>query len=160
MLGEVAQISIKNKIDGEVGLPKIAIGEVYINEIGVEGDYNNFRMERKKGTKKRAVLIHTVEMLNQLKKEGWPIKWGDLGENILLRGINYEKIKLNMKFEIGEIILEVAEICNPCNNLAELEYVGKENVKEFILSLKSRRGWYCEVVKDGTVKKGDKVKLL
>ena len=65
-----------------------------------------------------------------------------------------------MKFEIGEIILEVAEICNPCNNLAELEYVGKENVKEFILSLKSRRGWYCKVVKDGTVKKGDKVRLL
>ncbi len=160
MLGEVAQISIKNKIEGEVGLPKIAIDEVFINEIGVKGDYNNFRMERKKGTKKRAVLIHTVEMLNRLKKEGWPINWGDLGENILLRGINYEEIKLNMKIEIGEIVLEVAEICNPCNNLAKLEYVGNENIKEFIVSLKGRRGWYCKVVKDGTVKKGDKVKLL
>ena len=157
MLGEVAQISIKNKVDGEVGLPKIAIGEAFINEIGVEGDYNNFRMERKKGTKKRAVLIHTVEMLNQLKKEGWPIKWGDLGENILLRGINYELFNITKD---TLTVKEVAEICNPCNNLAELEYVGKENVKEFILSLKGRRGWYCKVVKDGTVKKGDKVKLL
>jgi len=160
MQGKVVQISTKVKTPGEVGLPKHAVDSATVTIMGVGDDYNNYRMESKHGTKDRAVLLYTRDMIDTLNQEGWPLDNGHIGENFTLDGIKYHDLTLGTKLQVGEVKMEVAEICNPCNNLSALEYVGKEKIKEFIQTMKGRRGWYCRVLQEGTVYTGDTVELL
>lgn len=161
MQGEIVRISIKNhnkyKETGFVGLPKIEVSEAEINFSGVADDYNHYRATRKNNSPDRAVLLMTTDMLKQLQSEGWPLKPGDLGENLSVKDIPYEFFEVGKKFNVGEVKLEITEKCNPCNNLSALQYVGDEKVMEFIKILKNRRGWYAKVLKEGLVKKNDRI---
>ena len=160
MKGKVVQISTKSKVPGETGLPKHPVDNAEVTEMGVGNDYNNYRMEEKDGTKDRAVLLYTRDMVDQLNQEGWPVRNGDLGENLMIEGISYDRLEIGSRLKIGDIEVEVAEICNPCSNLRALDYVGKEKITEFIQTMKGRRGWYARVLKEGTVTSGDEVELL
>ena len=39
--------------------------------------------------------------------------------------------------------------------LEHLKYVGLSKIGSFIKTLKNRRGWYCKVLKEGTIEGGD-----
>jgi MOSC domain-containing protein YiiM len=149
MVGQVVQISTKAKKTGEVGLPKLPINEVQISFQGVGDDYNNFRQIRHKGSLDRAVLLMASEMIEQLNVEGWPIQSGDIGENITTKGIPYEEFKIGGQYRLGEVEIQITEMCNPCRNLHELPYVGEDRGSEFTATLKGRRGWYAKVLKEG-----------
>jgi MOSC domain-containing protein YiiM len=149
MEGRVIQISTKGKTAGKVGLPKQARDEADISFQGVEDDYNHFRQTRHKGTPNRAVLLMTSETINQLNSEGWPIKFGDIGENITTKGIPYDDFKPGNQYRIGGVEIQITELCNPCRNLHELPYVGEDRGSEFTATLKGRRGWYAKVLKEG-----------
>ena len=89
MEGLVHKINVKTEIAGERGIPKLPVELARFTERGVEGDYNHFRSFWKLGTSSRAVLIIPLEVLADLNNEGWPVKPGDLGENITSRGVSY-----------------------------------------------------------------------
>ena len=48
MSSSILQINVKPNTPGEAGLPKIAIDSAEISFLGVEGDYNRFRFNKKK----------------------------------------------------------------------------------------------------------------
>lgn len=152
---QIISINIKAKTEGEHGLPKQPILEAHISDTYVANDYNIYRMESKGNTKDRAVLIYTKDMLDTLNTEGWALKPGDIGENLTIDGLKYEEIELGDRLIIGDVILEISEICNPCMNLAVLPYVGKEKMNQFIITMKGRRGWYARVLQTGKVHTGD-----
>ena len=158
MKGTVIQINIKPKDESGVGLPKLSVKSVEIHIDGVGDDYNYYRQSDKQGTPNRAVLLMTMDKINELQLEGWPIQPGDLGENLTIDGLKYDQIKIGQKFKINQLEIEIEEICNPCRNLRFLNYVG-DRVDEFIKTMKGRRGWYARVVKEGTVKINDEILL-
>jgi len=160
MAAKLVQISVKPKTPGESGLPKQAVDRVKVTKHGVGNDYNNYRMEEKNGTDNRAILLYTTDMRDQLNQEGWPLQNGDLGENFMIDGIRYDQLKVDTQLQIGNIKVQITEICNPCSNLRFLDYVGKEKVQEFIKTMKGRRGWYAKVLNEGTVHQEDTVQLL
>ena len=159
MTTTISQISIKPNTPGQVGLPKVPIERATISKWGVEGDYNRFRKEKKKNDPDMAVMILSTDVINALNSEGWPVSPGDLGENITLTNIDYSTLKLGDKLNIGEVTLEISLICDPCTNLNNLSYVGKDKSASFIKTLMKRRGWYARVLKAGEVTVGDTVAI-
>lgn len=159
-MGKVTRLSIKAKVPDEVGLPKHAIDSAYVSKAGMKGDYNNYRTDHLDSTPEQALLIMTTDKLKELNNEGWPVQAGDIGENITVEGTAYDDFKPESIFSVGEVEFQVSYACDPCNNLEQLPYVGKEKGKDFIKTMLHRRGWYARVLKEGSIKVGDEVKPL
>ena len=157
----VYQLSVKNthKTDKKDRSPrKISTTSIQVYKEGCKGDYNDYRTKHKQSTNDRALSLITTEILEQLNTEGWPIKPGDLGENITIAGDL--SLELGQKYSIGTVTLEITEEIVPCNKLSFLPYVGKPNKSEFLETLKGRRGWYARVLTEGTITVRDKVNPL
>lgn len=160
MNGYVKQINVKPDTRGEVGLPKKAVDSASVSHSGLDGDYNRFRKKKKNNDPDMAIMIICTDVLSQLNEEGWPVKFGHLGENLTLSGLDYESIKPGQQLNIGDVKIEISIICDPCSNLYTLPYVGKDKGPEFIKTLMNRRGWYARVLKPGIIRKGDSVTLV
>lgn len=157
MIGKVYQLNRKPQTPGERGLPKQEVQAVLIKEKGMDGDYNNYRQEKKNGDPNKALLLLPLETLEDLDNDGWPVQPGDLGENITTRGIRYELFQPHKLYKIGEALIAISQEAQSCINLAVLPYVGDKNITEFMAILKGRRGWYAKVMQEGIVKKGDHI---
>ena len=158
MNSSILQINKKPKTKHEVGLPKIAVDTAEVTLSGIVGDFNRFRSTKKRNNPEMGLMLLTTDILDELNREGWPIKPGDLGENITLTDIDYQSLAPKQKYEIGSIQIEISFICAPCSNLGVLPYVGKEKIKDFMKILLNRRGWYARVLKAGMICKGDAIK--
>ena len=150
----VIQISVKPDTPGEVGLPKMPVDQVWVKKEGLEGDYNRARM-KKGNDPDKAVMIISTDILDQLNQEGWPVKPGDVGENLTITNIDYKKIVAGQKYLIGEAEIGISFICEPCTNLYKLPYVGTQRGPEFMAAIMNRRGWYARVLKEGPVSVGN-----
>ncbi len=160
MKGIVYQLNRKPEIQGERGLPKLAIASAHISYQGVKGDYNHYRKKWKFNTSSRALLIYPKEMYQQLQIEGWPANPGDLGENITTEEIPCESFLLESIWNIGEVQIKISEPCKPCKVLGLLEYIGEKRKVEFVKTLVNRRGWYARVLKEGIINKKDIIERI
>ena len=160
MFPSIFQINVKPDTPGEVGLPKMPVESTIVTEWGLEGDYNRFRKKEKDNDRDMAVMGISTDILNALNNEGWPVKPGDLGENLTLANIDYASMVPGQQYKIGDVELEISIICNPCSNLYKLSYVGEEKGPQFLKTLMNRRGWYARVLKTGQISTGDTASLL
>jgi MOSC domain-containing protein YiiM len=159
MNGSIARLSIKSRVPGEVGLPKLAVPSLRINSSGAEGDYNHYRTVDLAGDTDQALLLVTEDLLGQLNAAGWPVQPGDLGENLTLRGVPEENLQPGVRLEIDSIGIEVTKPCDPCKNLYALPYVGKEKGPAFLKATVGRRGWYARVLNPGVIQAGAIVRV-
>jgi MOSC domain-containing protein YiiM len=160
-LATVAGIYLKPQVPGEFGLPKHAVREAEVLASGLRGDFNNYRQEELHGDPDSAILLMPEEVLSSLRSEGWPVRPGDLGENLLLRGVRYEELAPGHRLRVGAAVsLTTTRACDPCDRLATLPYVGKERGPAFVKTMLHRRGWYARVVGPGPVRVGDPVAFL
>jgi MOSC domain-containing protein YiiM len=156
-MGRVYQINVKPMTPGARGLPKISVGSASITKNGVDGDFNVYRHEELDDDPDSAVLLMPLETLQKLNGEGWPIRPGDIGENITTEGIPYNEFSPSRKFVLGSVEVQVSRACTPCDNLFLLPYVGREKGPEFLKVMLGRRGWYARVLREGRVRKGDAI---
>lgn len=157
MIGKVYQLNRKPQTAGERGLPKQPVLAVLVKEKGMDGDYNNYRQEKKNGDPNKALLLLPLETLDDLNDDGWPVQPGDLGENITTQGISYKSFQPNKLYQVGEALIAITEEAKQCTNLTVLPYVGEKKITEFMKTLIRRRGWYAKVMQEGIVKKGDSI---
>ena len=160
MTGTVLQVNVKSQVPGERGLPKHPVNHCLATVQGLDGDHNVFRQTKKKGDKTMAILVYPMETIEELNLEGWPVKPGDVGENLTVKGYSHDTFKIGQQYEAGNAIIEISLECDPCNSLRLLSYVGQEHVKTFIKTMMHRRGWYASIVKEGEVRPGDPFKLI
>ncbi len=165
MNGRVVQINRKPETPGQHGLPKLPVGSIHVSRHGLDGDFNRFRHAAKADDPSRAVMLLPLETIHQLNAEGWPVKPGDMGENITTEGIPYDDFVVGAQYKMGEVIIQIAEPCTACKNLEFLPYVQEAKGVEFITTLTrteggtrvNRRGWYASVVVEGTISQGDAI---
>jgi len=155
--GRVFELHRKPETPGEHGLPKPSVAEAFVAGTGMRGDFNRYRHETKSDDPGMALLIMPRETLEELQREGWPVRSGDLGENITTEGIPYEAFAPGRRFRAGEVVFEVSKACTPCDNLYLLPYVGPARGPEFLRTMLGRRGWYARVVREGRVRPGDRI---
>lgn len=153
---EVIWIGLKPRTRGERGLPKHGVPQAKIATSGLVGDYNVSRETKMAGEPERAVLVIEEVILEELRREGWPLKAGDLGENLTLRGARKGDLRLGSRvcFPSGAEI-EIRRVAEPCRKLGSLPWVGDRKVVDFVRATIGRRGWHCAVIQAGSISLGD-----
>ena len=150
-VGRIVGLHLKPREGRARGIPKLAVPRLIVTLDGVEGDYNRWRTEKAAGDPDQAVLLLEEENLTALRAEGWPVRPGDLGENLLVGGLSGADWRVGARLRIGEVVLELSKPCDPCVVLYGLPYVGLDRGPGFIRTLKGRRGWFARVVRVGTI---------
>lgn len=158
--GVVRRIGVKSRVPGEHGLPKPEVPEVRLTAAGLEGDFNLYRQTKKQGDPDMAVLLIPEETLAELNADGWPVRPGDLGENLTTAGIPYDELRPQTTLLAGEAVLQTRKPCEPCTNLYALPYVGQARGPAFLKATLGRRGWFARVVRAGDVRRGDSIRLV
>jgi MOSC domain-containing protein YiiM len=123
------------------------VSEVNLVEgYGIEGD-------RKGGHPKRNLNVMDDITLSELEAEGFPIDPGELGENIVLSGLDLRTLPEGTQLRLGdEAVIALGKLREPCEMLTRLD----ERMPESVLG---RVGVMCRVVKSGRIKVGDAVEL-
>lgn len=153
--GRIYELHRKSEVAREHGLPKPRVAEAYATTAGLEGDFNRYRHEKKHDDPAMALLVMPRETLEEIAREGWPVRPGDLGENLTTEGIAYVGFVPGARFRIGPVVIEISKACTPCDNLYLLPYVGATRGPEFLKVMLGRRGWYARVLTEGLLRTGD-----
>ena len=153
MSGEVHSINVSSG-----GVPKSKVESADIMKRGVEGDFNRFR-DGRGGDTDRAVCIFSLELIQRLKDEGHPIEIGSTGENLTIRGVEWESLSEGTHLEIGDVVLELSEPCAPCSKIGE-SFIGRrfdrvDHDQEYGWSR-----WLARVLREGRVTIGDSVNIV
>ncbi len=153
MSAEVHSINVSNG-----GVPKSKVESADIMKKGVEGDFNRFR-DGRGGNTDRAVCIFSLELIQRLKDEGHPIEIGSTGENLTIRGVEWESLSEGTRLEIGDVVLELSEPCAPCSKIGE-SFIGRrfdrvDHDQEYGWSR-----WLARVLREGRVTIGDSVNIV
>ncbi len=100
----------------------------------------------------RSVLLTSQDSYNLIRDNNIDVKYGILGENLLL-DFNPYNLDIGTQLKIGEVILEISQACTICDHLSAID-------KNLPSLLKKDRGIFSKVIKSGVVKNDDKIYLV
>ena len=150
---QIFQISISNG-----GVPKRAVLEAELSELGLEGDVQ--RHTKVHGGPERALCLYSLERILELQQEGHPVFPGAIGENLTLTGLDWNLLVPGRQLRLGaDVLVEITSYTTPCNHIAP--YFRSED-KERVFQ-KNNPGWsrvYARVLAPGVLRKGDRIILL
>jgi MOSC domain-containing protein YiiM len=99
-------------------------------------------------------IIESESIDEYNKKYNLSIPYLNFRRNIITRGIKLNDL-IDKKILIGDIQLDVIDLCRPCRHLSEK--LDKDNiVKEFL----RKGGIRCGILNDGKISTGDQVKII
>ena len=107
MQGVIVQVSTSSG-----GIPKRAIAEGFIGALGIEGDSHSHPGIH--GGTRKAVLLASAEVIEDLTARGYPLFPGALGENLTTRGIDVRRIRIGDRLRAGGALLEITQPRGPC----------------------------------------------
>ena len=138
--------------------------------LGVDGDVHRgttvqhrSRVARDPGQPnlRQVHLIH-AELLDELRAAGFPIRAGEMGENVTTRGIDLLALPRGARLALGDAaVVEVTGLRNPCRQLDELH----QGLMAAVLdrdrdgSLVRKAGVMSVVLSDGEVRPGDGISV-
>jgi MOSC domain-containing protein YiiM len=133
------------------GIPKVPVDSIRITVNGLKGDGHNHEKHR---TPFQAVCLQDIEELEELRKEGYPLFAGTTGENLTVKGLNVNALKIGtiLRFA-GGVILELTKVRKPCYVLDSID----SRLKEVILG---RCGTYAKVLQEGMLRAGDMIEVV
>jgi MOSC domain-containing protein YiiM len=110
--------------------------------------------DRKGGNPKRNLNVMDDITLAELAAEGYSTGPGDMGENIVLAGIDLRTLAEGSRLRLGsDAVIVLGALRVPCERLTPIDGRMPEAVVE-------RVGRMCRVEQSGTVKVGDPVEIL
>ena len=125
-------------------LPMEQLEEVRaIREVGLEGCAH-----ARAGGGPRQVLLVDRETL-----EAMDLRPGIVRENITTDGIDVNSLALQQELRIGEVRLQVSEICHPCDQLEKI----RPGLRR---EMRGRRGMLCRVLEGGMIHRGDTIEKV
>jgi MOSC domain-containing protein YiiM len=136
------------------GVPKRSLPACAVTASGLQGDRQ--RDLEYHGGPMRAVCLYSQDLIEALQAEGHPIGAGTIGENLTVRGIEWSAMIPGVRLDIGEVRVELTDYAAPCNNIA----ASFRDRRSGRVSQKAHPGWsrlYARVIKQGTVRVGDRV---
>ena len=139
------------------GVPKLAIREAEVTELGITGDDHKFPDIH--GGPERAVCLFSLERILELQSEGHPIFPGAVGENITISGLDWNDVTPGQKLSLGEeVLVEITSYTSPCNSIPD-SFVGGAYQR---ISQKLHPGYsrvYARVLRTGRIRIGQLVQL-
>jgi MOSC domain-containing protein YiiM len=96
----------------------------------------------------RQVLLVDRETL-----EAMELRPGVVRENITTDGIDVNSLAMKQELRIGEVRLQVGEICHPCDQLEKI----RPGLRR---EMRGRRGMLCRVLEGGMIRRGDTIEKV
>jgi MOSC domain-containing protein YiiM len=160
-VGRIVQVNVSRG-----GVPKHAVEQARVFIDRVEGD--NWNDRKHHGLSGQAVCLFSMELIEELKAEGYSLFPGALGENFTTGGIDYCRIRLGDRFRVGtEVEIRITKIRQPCrtitvygNGIIRATFDAEVRAGKTTSSKWGRSGYYAEVLKEGIVRPGDTIELL
>ena len=149
-MSKIIEIGITKKNNQKLKIEKVNNIEVVAGK-GIKGDRNYHDNNE---ARKQITLIESesIDYFNQ--KFNTNFSYLDLRRNLVTQDIRLNDL-IGKKLSIGQIDIQVHDLCRPCNYLQEI--LGKDNIiKEFL----RRGGLRCEILISGNIKVGDEIKIL
>lgn len=139
-----------NVSDG--GMPKLPVGQARVTVNGLEGDRQ--RNTKFHGGPRRAVCLYSEELYDWLRStHGIDLAGGQLGENFTTRGLDLGSLGVGDCLQVGDCVVQITGVRTPCNQLKKWD----GDLPELIVG---RSGWVARVLEEGTVRQGDRVRLI
>ena len=102
----------------------------------------------------RQVSLLSLTSVQYMKDRGAPVDRGSFGENIIVDGFEVDTLPVGTSLQLGsDVVLEVTQIGKECHDMCA---IGKA-VGECIMP---KKGIFCKVIKEGTVKPGDAIRTI
>ncbi len=117
----------------------------FVTEYGIEGDAHA-------GNWHRQVSLLGLEEIENFRKRGGNVKFGDFGENIVADEFEFKKLPIGTRLKSGEIFLEITQIGKECHAHCEIY----KQVGDCIMP---REGVFARVLHGGNLKIGDELKI-
>ncbi len=159
MTGTVVQVSVS-----QGGIPKLAIRSAELTERGIVGDRCRYLFH---GGKRQAILLVTLEGINELISQGFPLFTGALGENLTTRGLDRRELRIGQRFEVGEAEIELTRIRTPCatldvygSGIQAASYDARVQAGDAGSERWGLSGFYAAVIRPGFVRPGDAVMFI
>jgi MOSC domain-containing protein YiiM len=156
--GTVVQVSVSRG-----GIPKRAIASGELTASGIVGDAWRYPFH---GGWRRAILLVTLEGIEELASRGYALFPGALGENLTTRGLDRRELRLGQRLRVGGAAIELTQIRTPC---ATLDVYGTGlQASTFDAQVQARdptsprwglSGFYASVIQPGIIRPGDTVTL-
>jgi MOSC domain-containing protein YiiM len=133
------------------GIPKLPVPRGQVTFEGLVGDGRDHAKHIKPS---RAICTLDLEIIEQLREEGFPVNPGDLGENLTLSGCRDWQIVPGARLRFGGgVEIEISEARRPCFVLDALH----PDLKHVTVG---RLGWMARVTKTGWIIPGEEVELI
>ena len=117
-----------------------------VEDFGIEGDAHAGKWHRQ-------VSLLALEKIEDFNAKGGDVNFGDFGENLVVSGIELNKLPIGQRILVGETELELTQIGKQCHDKCEIFY----RVGQCIMPT---NGVFTKVIKGGKVKVGDEVILI
>jgi MOSC domain-containing protein YiiM len=139
------------------GVPKLPVPSAKVGPAGVDGDKQ--RDLRHHGGADRAVCLYSMERIEALQREGHRISPGATGENLTIRGLEWDALVPGAQLRAGGVTLEITAYASPCHNIRPAFADDNSNR----ISQKLHPGWsrvYARVIGEGELRTGDAITLI
>jgi MOSC domain-containing protein YiiM len=159
MTGTVVQVNVSRG-----GVPKFAIPSAEVTETGIVGDAWRFPFH---GGRRKAILVITLEGIEELISHGFALYPGALGENVTTRGLDRRELRVGQRLRLGGAVIELTQVRVPCatldvygSGIQAAVYDARVQTSDPGSSRWGLSGFYASVIQSGRVRAGDPVALL
>jgi len=147
--GRVVQVNVS---DG--GLPKRPVQRAVLTAGGVQGDRQ--RDHQHHGRPFQAVCLWSADVIDELSAAGHPIAPGWAGENLTLRGLDWESLRPGALISVGEALVELSFPATPRHS--EVQCFSGGDFSRIAHEVNSRHArWYGWVRAPGEAHAGERV---
>ena len=117
----------------------------FITEFGIEGDAHA-------GHWHRQVSLLGLAEIEDFRKRGGNVNFGDFGENIVAEGFRFKELPVGTRLRCGEVFFEITQIGKECHAHCQIYH----QVGDCIMP---REGVFARVLHGGNINVGDSLEL-
>ena len=118
-----------------------------IKDRGLEGDAHA-------GSWHRQVSLLATEQIEEARRKGLDVSFGDFAENVATAGIDWKTVPVGTHIKLGStVILEITQIGKECHSKCAIYYKAGDCIMP-------REGVFARVLVGGEIRRGDHIAII
>ena len=101
----------------------------------------------------RQVSLLSFEKIEDFRKRGAIVSYGDFGENLVINGIDFAALPLGTNLAVGDALLELTQHGKECRHRCAIYHAMGDCIMP-------RQGVFAKVLKGGMIREGDSMAVF